>query len=386
MTINEIISLFKGVGVIIDENIGNDESHDDILKIYKYFYRKQIPVLTYTSIPEDKVVQNFRNANFIVLDWNLHNQNPITSTTIDENIHFIEVVNSVCFVPIFIFTNEAPHEIELTLQERGLFNEDKSNNIFVKSKSEIRSGRILFSSIAKWVRKVPSIYVLKQWENNAQLATSELFHELNKISSDWTSIMLDTYLEDVGKDNSEIGNFLFNNLITTCTPLKLDKSLIHRSHIAVDKNELRQLLERERFLKCDKLMDYPALGDVFKVGRKYYLNFRADCDLVRQDNPELYLVEGKTIRELDINKRNSRYKFDKGTFLDRVNFAVVPFIHNGMIIEFKFDRISIKNWINIKADRVGRLLPPYSTRLKLQLMAYLQRQAIPSIPNKAIRD
>ena len=198
--------------------------------------------------------------------------------------------------------------------------------------------------------------------------------------------MLDTYLDDVGKDNSEIGNFIFNNLITTCTPLKLDQSLIHRNNIAVEKNELRQLLERERFLKCDKLMDYPAMGDVFKVGRKYYLNFRADCDLVRQDNPELYLVEGKVIREQDINKRNSRYKFEKGAFLDRVNFAVVPFIHNGMIVEFKFDRISIENWLDKKGERVGRLLPPYSTRLKLQLMAYLQRQAIPSIPNKAIRD
>ena len=153
MTIDNIISLFKGVGVIIDENIDNADSRDDILKIYKYFIHKQIPILTYTSIPEDEIVLNFRNANFIVLDWNLHNQNPITSTTIDENIHFIEIVNSICFVPIFIFTNEGPHEIELTLQDRGLFYEDKSNNIFVKSKSEIRSGRILFSEIAKWVRK-----------------------------------------------------------------------------------------------------------------------------------------------------------------------------------------------------------------------------------------
>lgn len=383
---SDIISLFRGIGIIIDENIGNVDSHDTINKIHKYLINKNFPILSYSSIPQDEIIKNFRNACFVVLDWNLHNQDIIPQPLIDENIHFIEEINRICFIPIFIFTNEEPHDIELALSEKGLFYEDKNNNVFVKSKSEIKSGKILFSTIANWVRKVPSIYVLKQWENNTQLATSVLFHELNSISSDWISIMLDTYLDDVGKDNSEIGNFIFNNLITTCTPLKLDQSLIHRNNIAVEKNELRQLLERERFLKCDKLMDYPAMGDVFKVGRKYYLNFRADCDLVRQDNPELYLVEGKVIREQDINKRNSRYKFEKGAFLDRVNFAVVPFIHNGMIVEFKFDRISIENWLDKKGERVGRLLPPYSTRLKLQLMAYLQRQAIPSIPNKAIRD
>lgn len=382
---SEIISLFKGIGIIIDENIGDCNSHDDINKIYRYLINRNIPLLSYSSIPKDEVIQNFKNASFVVLDWNLHNLDVIPQPIIDENIHFIEEINRICFIPIFIFTNEEPHDIELVLCERGLFHEDKGNNIFVKSKSEIKSGKILFSVIADWVRKVPSIYVLKKWENNAQLATSELFHELNIISPDWTSIMLDTYLEDVGKENSEIGNFLFNNLITTCTPLILDKSLIHKKHLKVEKNELCQLLERERFLKCDKLMDYPALGDVFNNGRKYYLNFRADCDLVRKDDPELYLVEGKIIREQDINKRNSRYKFDKGAFLDRVNFAVVPFIHNGKIVEFKFDKISIKKWKEIKEERVGRLLPPYCTRVKLQLMAYLQRQAIPSIPNKAIR-
>ena len=90
MTSKEIISLFKGIGIIIDENINNANSHDDILKIYKYFIQKQIPILTYSSLPEDGVIQNFRDVNFIVLDWNLHNHNPIPLALIDDNLHFIE--------------------------------------------------------------------------------------------------------------------------------------------------------------------------------------------------------------------------------------------------------------------------------------------------------
>ena len=34
---SDIISLFRGIGIIIDENIGNVDSHDNINKIHKYF-------------------------------------------------------------------------------------------------------------------------------------------------------------------------------------------------------------------------------------------------------------------------------------------------------------------------------------------------------------
>lgn len=385
MKVNDIISLFKGIGIIIDENINNESSHDDILKIYKYFYRKQIPVLTYMSIPEDTVVQNFQDASFIVLDWNLHHQNPIPLNFIEENIHFIELVNSVCFVPIFIFTNEEPHDIALILQDRGLFYDDKPNNIFIKRKSEINSGRILFSEIAKWIRRTPSVYVMKQWDCITHKATTDLFHELHKISPNWTSIMMKTFKEDVGMENAEIGHLLFNNLETTCAPLILDNTIVHKTRDKVDKIELRRLLERERYIVNDKLMDYPALGDIFIVGKKYFFNFRPDCDLVRKKDPTLYLIEGSEISEADVNRPNTNYKFDKGEFVNKVYFSIVPFVNNGKIVVFDFKKISSKKWKSIRANRIGRLLPPYSIRLKTQLLTYLQRQAIPSIPREAIK-
>ena len=130
MNSKDIVSLFNGIGVIIDEEIGKKASGDGINKIYKYMLNKNIPLLAYTSIPDPKVIQNFRNLSFLVLDWNLHNLPIIPPALIDENIRFIEEINSLCFIPIFIFTNEDPYDIELTLAAKGLFDANKSNNIF----------------------------------------------------------------------------------------------------------------------------------------------------------------------------------------------------------------------------------------------------------------
>lgn len=385
MTKDEIISLFKGVGVIIDENIGNNGSGDNINKIYKYLINRNIPIITYSAIPEDEVIQHFRNVNFLILDWNLHNQEIIPQAFIDENIHFIEEINRICFIPIFIFTNEPPHDIELTLSMRGLYDAEGRSNIFVKSKSEIKSGRILFSTIADWVKKVPSIYVLKKWENNTHIATSKLFHDLNKISPEWVSVMMSTYLEDVGSENAEIGNLLFNNLISTCAPLIIDKSIISKRRKKISKEELRQILEREKYIKNELLLPYPALGDIFKDNKNYYFNFRADCDIVRADNPELYLVKGKLLKEKELKKRNNRYEFYKGAFIDRVDFSIVPFVDGGNIVVFEFKKLRCAFWKDMENKRIGRLVPPYSLRLKSQLMTFLQRQALPSIPEKAIK-
>ena len=386
MNSKDIVSLFNGIGVIIDEEIGKKASGDGINKIYKYMLNKNIPLLAYTSIPDPKVIQNFRNLSFLVLDWNLHNLPIIPPALIDENIQFIEEINSLCFIPIFIFTNEDPHDIELTLAAKGLFDANKSNNIFVKSKSEIKSGTILFSTIAKWVKKVPSIYVMKRWEYNTHKATSKLFHDLNGISSNWVSILMNTYYDDVGAENAEIGNLLFNNLLSTCAPLILDKSIVHKTKNTISKTDLRKLLEREKFIKDDYLLPYPVLGDIYKEGKNYYFNFRPDCDLVRNINPELYLVKGKVLKESELKKKNSRYKFFKGAFLEPIDSSVVPFIDDGKTIVFEFKKLRCVFWQDIKDKRIGRLLPPYSIRLKSRLMTYLQRQALPSIPERALKD
>ena len=70
--------------------------------------------------------------------------------------------------------------------------------------------------------------------------------------------------------------------------------------------------------------------------------------------------------------------------LEKINHAVVAFLDDGKIIEFKFSDFEIKEWDDIKDSRVGRLLPPYINRIQQRYSLYMQRQGLPRIPDDAI--
>jgi hypothetical protein len=151
-------------------------------------------------------------------------------------------------------------------------------------------------------------------------------------------------------------------------------------------------MECERFLKTDKLSDVPATGDIFTIQNEqnnelqYFINIRPDCDIVRSNNNvDLYCLRGRIIDENKINKKqNDSIIFRNGNFEEKITNAYVSFIDDGKIIEFLFRDIKIKKWREIKDNRIGRLLPPYVTRLQQKYAFYLQRQGLPAIPEKAI--
>ena len=157
--------LFKGIGVIIDNNINKVDSTDRIIKIKNYLENKHFPVLKYEELPSDDEILNFHSISFIVLDWNLVGNEigvEIPQAAVNDNIHFIKELKKVCFAPIFIFTNESTDEIINILRNKDLYS-DNANYIFVENKANIKSGKILFSLISKWLSTTPSIYVLKEW-------------------------------------------------------------------------------------------------------------------------------------------------------------------------------------------------------------------------------
>lgn len=390
MNSTEVINLFKGVGVIIDNSFLNTENKEDrIWKIKSYFEKKGFPLLIYSELPALEEMMRIRGVSFILLDWNLSDMPiglPLPGATVDDNIIFIESIRKHCFAPIFIFTNEEADSVINILESKNLYKRDlNTNHIFVKNKSDLKSGRTLFSEIAKWINRTPSVYILKTWENAIAKGISDIFYDLYNISPSWPYVMCRNYYEDIGGENSEIFELLNRNLEARCMPLNYDDKIVSKKRTGVTKDELRKLLECERFIPEQSLRDYPAMGDVFKRNSKYFINIRPDCDILRVENPTLYCIEGSVIKEEKINVKNSRYEFKHGAFRERIDFAVVPFIDNGKIIEFKFKDLKQECWQEVRRMRVGRLLPPYITRLKLQYIAYLQRQAIPSIPENAIK-
>jgi len=66
------------------------------------------------------------------------------------------------------------------------------------------------------------------------------------------------------------------------------------------------------------------------------------------------------------------------------NQSIVFNIIDGKTYNFKFKDLTINKWSAIKDKRVGRLLPPYITRIQQRYALYLQRQGLPRTPKQAI--
>jgi hypothetical protein len=394
---NNVLDLFKGVGVIIDDDLNpqKGKTKDEIWKIKKSFEDKNIPILEYYELPYEKVA-NFHSISFLLLDWDLYALgDKITNTIIQQTIDFITDFNKVCFAPIFIFSNESPDDIKLKLSESKLYDDTKSNHIFIKSKSDLQDVD-LFTVIEGWLKQTPSVYVLKEWNLSLQQAKNDLFWDFYNANSSWPSILKQTFKTDGVDENHELCALIYKNLIARTNPPEFDEEVLNTNVESITKDDLRKVLECERFLKKDKLSDMPATGDIFTIQNtqnnesQYFINIRPDCDIIRNSNVELYCLKGRVVDENKINNSEEQnpiifsIKDENGVFEEKVNHAFVAFINDGKIIEFLFRDIKIKKWNDVKDNRIGRLLPPYITRLQQKYSFYLQRQGLPAIPEKAI--
>ncbi len=400
-----IDELFYGVAVVIDDEINDSSANINI--IINQIELANIPILKYTSLPEDSIVDHFQNLSFLLLDWRLIKDNvsnkeleegvriPDTLQEDDatENIEFIKKLNEKCFCPVFIFTNEDTSPIENKLKEKGLIVESKPSNLFVQPKSELQDDGTLFNKVSVWLKETPSVYVLKEWEKEYQNCKTKLFSEFHALNPFWPIIMWKNFGEDGANKSLEMGELISRNLHSRMTPFEFEDGILNKDS-GVPKEELRRVLEGERYLKKECLHDDDIrTGDLFKeeyqendqIKVRYYLNIRAQCDLLRDSNPKLYLISGYILEQNDRGKIPN-ISFNQGQYLEKPNHSVVAFIDEGKIIEFKFNEFDIKSWDEIESTRIGRLLPPYINSIQQRYSLYIQRQGLPRIPDGAIFD
>ena len=99
----------------------------------------------------------------------------------------------------------------------------------------------------------------------------------------------------------------------------------------------------------------------------------------------MYLISGAVVDENLINSNDKdAIIFDSGEFHEKINCSYASFVQ-GNILCFTFRELKIKKWKDIKDYRIGRLLPPYITKIQQKYASYLQRLGLPSIPEKAIK-
>lgn len=378
-----IKELFSGIGVVIDEKIKEEtRTPNGIQKIIASLKENHIPLLEYQELP-DELIKQFHSISFLILDWNLSGTDIIPEATINDNIAFLKELRNVCYVPVFIFSDENIHDIEVALETHNI--NIAKDPIFIKKKNEVDTADKLFAEITDWLKKTPPAYLLKEWEKVNREAKTEMIWSLTDAHPAWPQILKENIDNDGGDKDYDLLNLLQNNLSYRINLIKLDDDILSQETIGkITKEDLRNILECERFISKDKLPDYPFAGDVYLKENTYYINIRPDCDIIREQK-DLYLLKGVFIDESNINKQESdeNIPFVNGEFIEKKNCSYVAFIQ-GKIMKISYRKLCIDKWNNIKTCRIGRLLPPYISKIQQQYAAYLQRQGLPSIPNEAI--
>ena len=394
-------NLFDGIAVIIDDEI--NKKNANINKILDQIKTKNIPYLVYEEIPENIPFEHWRGISFVLLDWNLKKDigskdtvsgvkipEEVNASNVENNIVFLNKLKDICFVPVFIFTNEEINSVILILKNKKLYEDDKPNYIFVKNKTELTEPKKLFEEIENWLESTPSMSVLKEWEKEYHKSKTKLFHDFYEISPIWPKILWKSFNDDGANPSFELGQMISRNLYTRMAPFKFNLDIQSEDSKKEDKDEVRKVFEGERFIKKDNLHeDMIAAGDVFKdidSDRLIYLNIRPDCDCIPDrngktcsDNPVyLYLIEGDMLTG---GQEGKKYCNQYGHFNESESNAIVFSMIDGKTYNFIFKKFTMKEWSEIKCNRIGRLLPPYITHIQQKFSLYLQRSGLPRIPN-----
>lgn len=436
----DIGKLFNGIAVIIDDEINDDEAQ--ISNIKKIIESKNIPIVLYDKIPQIEVISALSNSSFIILDWDYsrgefrqEGEEKVTiGATLGETqekilIDFIKELMKKVFIPVFIFTFKDTDNVKEKLLDEKLWENDRPNRIFIKQKSEISTESDLFSAIEKWIKEMPSVYVLKEWEKKIDETKCRMFLEMYNYSPRWAQIMWKQFKEDSIDNQRAFGEFITRNLINQIEEFTFDDSIIS-SNMDVNQEELRRILQGERYLaynSSNNASKQVHMGDLFKDNGDYFLNIRAECDTARSKksdcyNPNLYCIKGKRLnisniifRDIKINDANElefdeenkydlntlakdgldldgrkkinelfnkhyrKHTYFRGTFLERNDKVIITCVADELALEFDLE-IIIKEYEEIIEKRIGRVLPPFITRIQQKCAQHMIREGVTPTP------
>jgi hypothetical protein len=429
------------IAVIIDNEIWKEDS--DIVKIKRIIEGKNIPVAAYNEIPKLDTIKSMSNASFIILDWDYLNAEIVPQDSEErvvgglalsnENeiklIEFIKAVLTQIFVPVFIFSAIESEKIVGKLIESSLWDESRVNRIFIKQKTEILSEENLFDAINEWLKSMPSAYVLKEWNHVITDSKNRLFLEMYQYSPNWVKIIWDMMKTDSIENQYEFGVFISNNLVSRIDKYSFDEEYLGTSS-SIMAEELSAVIQGERYISYSESHNpvQAYTGDIFILENKYYLNVRAQCDLAREENPKLYCIIGNEVEADEIltkdihflangslvftgddtlalsdieqqcskskTRGNLNYKLRQyrnrnyianGEILEKKREVIVPCIADKKAIKFSLD-MEIKEFTEVMQYRIGRLLPPYITRVQQKFAQYIVREGVMPVPDTIFDD
>lgn len=395
--------LFKGIAVVIDNGIGKEDAIDQILASIKAGGGHAIGLTERPATDYD--LEHFSRVSFFIMDWNLVNDggepleagvrlpDGLHEAMVADNIAFLKRLSKNRHAPVFIFTNEDPDDVIHELStDPTLHKSVQESHILVRRKVDVTDK--LYEVLEDWARNTPSVLTLKTWEKNYLRAANDLFIDLQNRTPYWPVLLWQTFGEDGLPPNVEM-NRLLNRLVESRSEL-LELNLAPFVEVVEEQRKkdedsyrasMHKVLEGERFLREERLQEgLYAPGDVFAFpvqgGKKsFYVNVRAECDCLRgSDDMQLYLLQAKRVDDVE-----SKIDHKFGTFTsEKDGEAIIFAMMDGETYSIKFKDMKIKTLKVIKKEeavRVGRLLPPFITRVQQRYAAYVQRPGMPRIPS-----
>lgn len=378
--------------MVVDDHVNS--GNDAINGIVKYLENdNHLPLVKYENLPDDIESICFSGLSFLLLDWELNTLDvdgfPIPDATLKaqnarDNVDFIKHVVNKVVIPIFIFSNEDVNSIKNTLSQNHIIDDDEKSPIFILSKSELFDNEkkcIMFDKVNEWLKKTPSIYVTQKWKTAYLEAINGMALDMREASPFWPNLLWSCYTSDGVNPSEEISSLINQNALSRILPIEFDQNILS-GRKACDENILKSLLERQCFMRNEYLGGLSSTGDIYKWQQKYFLNIRPSCDCVGRDgNNKIYLIKGDKVKDKEI--QNGLFNDKYGNFNEQSNFVIVGPI-DGFFFRFKFKDIVIKDFEKKKDKRIGRLLPPFITRVTQKYGLYIHRQGLPRLPKEVI--
>ncbi|ORE89771.1 hypothetical protein [Aurantimonas sp. 22II-16-19i] len=397
-------NVFKGIAMVIDNDIGREpDGIDKIIKSIRdsgghFIKMDRLPDIAYD-------LDHLSGVSFFIMDWNLEGDTEsenlelgitkpagLKDAMVAENIAFLKRLSRSRHAPVFVFTNETPEDVqELLMEDEDLRPDVQARAITVQSKTVV--GDRLYEVLENWANETPSVLTLKSWERSHRKAANELFVDLHNRTTYWPVMMWQTFQADGVFPKLEMARLLNRLVESRMGELDLDLDPFVgtvEEKKSADEDDYRRsmfrVLEGERFVRNARLdAGFYATGDVFSFRVPdsnqvtYWINVRAECDCLRGgDSHELYLLRTKEIVDAD-----NLIDPDYGAILkEKDSEAIVYAMFDGRTFAAQFRDLKPVKFKTLRKDyvRVGRLLPPFVTRLQQRYAAYIQRPGLPRIP------
>ena len=392
----DLKGLLSGIAVVIDDKLdaetdGSPEDGDPIVEIVRRLEREwRLPCYKTQEMPPREMWPGLlQAASFILLDWELcpMGADELKQHGIQENIRFLEQAKEY-FVPVFIFTNEAPEDVKDHLPP-AIYNEETAGKsfVFIQRKSELLSNDDLnLKAVERWMKSNASVYALKAWNQMFLAARKELFGSMYARSADWPKLFWKAYKDDSVDPGSSLTHLINDNLRGRMRTGSFDPDVLAAGvGEDVSMEDLRALIAEVSFQSKEAMPDNEIrCGDLFQRPRgRFLLNVRPDCDCVPRDTEsgevDLYCIEGRKMSDSQLGR-----KVQHGQIVERIDECIIFAVCEGRSVRFDFKKLSVEKFKELKQDRVGRVLHPYLTRLQQRYALFLQRQGLPRIPEGAL--